>query len=265
MVSSDMREKRQACDELSALGGQDSPRLRFETQNDASCFAQHLAEDGMRWASERGFTPLKDYLKRRAGIRLIIGVAGHPQKIQLIMEASGAAKADHLRPWQCQQFHSRFYAHQNPRFCHRYLQNTLMFSRSGHSKEAIESSIPSIVGFEVADECDDIGMHMFAPTPDLTFQIPLAAPNGEVNSLPVLAAEKDCCIANPLIKGMFDIAGYPRSKDTGYRGYFPVQAEAVNMLSGLIVRATDDSVSAYFKESFDALLKVEDAYFYAIE
>jgi hypothetical protein len=119
-------------------------RLRFDTQDDALNFARQCAEDGRRWARERGFSVEKDYLKNRNCIDLTLHSRSRPHKLKLIMEFvpsventrpqigmgdKGVAGGPKLQPGVVQ----------------RHADNALVFVGASDTAQRVEQIVPSMM------------------------------------------------------------------------------------------------------------------------
>lgn len=246
--------------------GEDATRLRFDTQDDALDFARKCAEDGRRWARERGFSCANDYLNGRARIDISCRAPSKAHEFKLVAQVIPPVVAD---PYAFRTYMER------PRLpggvdnhsvtIERYAGDLLVFVRSGKGADAIEQCIPSIVRVEIANEPRQIRVNALAAPLNFVIKVLGCFSEWEVDPTSVAPSKQNSRFYKRLIERVSEIVHsvVDMNSQTGRKTV--TEAELDYLLASIRVRVADDVISAALNEGGAKRFELIDACFCPVD
>lgn len=252
---------------LNAERSCNSDSLRFDTQDDALNFARKAAEDGWRWARERGFSLVNDYLQGNSEIDLHFATNTDAGKFEFVAAVIPYVVAERDRGDQVETASTKVRGEEFSEIAERYTNDALVFVGAGQAKEAVEFLVPSksVVRFEAKDKGDEVGMDILATISGLIPEITGRATDWKVNTFGIWATESDCAIADGLIQRMSEFVDDSVCVEPEVSGDSLLETKANDFLSGLRILAFDDAIMTFSEERITCRFELTDAFFRAVD
>lgn len=249
---------------LNAERSCNSDGLRFDTQDDALNFARKTAEDGWRWARERGFSHIEDYAKGESEIELHFTAGAEASEFKFVAVIMPYEMAERDRRNQVESAGREVWLARSGAL-NRNSNDTLVLIGASKAGKRIEFLVPSVMRFECEDVRDEIGVHSFTMALDHLRKVGGRFADWKINVFSIWPPEANRTVANRLVQRMPEIVNDMMGMEVKLSGNLLAKAEADYLLAGLRILVLDDVIFTFIDKRIASRFEVADAFFRAIE
>lgn len=238
------------CDDRPALGvplAQQAGHLRFDSRDDALCFASDCVKRGNDWLALNEVNLSKHYIEGRCNIVLDVRADTYDHVGHLILRRIPAIHADSGRP-----FDTSGDVQAGPEGSGAYWDDCAMRIGVSHPVEGAEQRIPSRVWFEAGEQRPYFGwVSPQATTVEFSQDTGFVVCEGEPRVARLSTDKCDCAGINGMVESVSEVAGGVLDDAANIAGELLSEADFVGLLAGLRVFVDNSGVWFSREERFD--------------